>query len=313
MALPVRGRVDRDAWPHRARHRDVSYVDALGRSGLGANDLVHEGREIRLQRVDRERHLADRRVHVAALVDAELDLAGLHLADGAADVEGHRTGLWVGHQAARAKHAPELADLTHLVRSGDHDVEVEEAVLDALDVLGADEVGARGLGLPRLVADGDDEHADALPCAGRQHDGAAHHLVGVPRVDAEAHRHLDSLVELGERPLLHRLDCLARLVADARFAELGGLAVLLAVSAYQPFTSSPIDRAAPATIGIADSIESVLRSGIFISAILRICACVTEPTLVLFGDPEPFSIPASFFNSTAAGGVLRMKVKDLSA
>jgi len=32
-------------------------------------------------------------------------------------------------------------------------------------------------------------------------------------------------------------------------------------------TSKPIDRAAPATIAMADSIESVLRSGIFTSAI----------------------------------------------
>jgi hypothetical protein len=50
-----------------------------------------------------------------------------------------------------------------------------------------------------------------------------------------------------------------------------------------PFTSTPIERAAPATIAIADSKLSVLRSGIFISAIFRTCAVVIEPTLLRFG------------------------------
>src|SRR6478672_7971771 len=75
----------------------------------------------------------------------------------------------------------------------------------------------------------------------------------------------------------------------------------------------PIERAAPATIAIADSIVSQLRSGSLISAIFLTCALVTEPTLLRFGVPEPFSTPASFFSRTAAGGVLVMKEKDLSA
>ena len=41
---------------------------------------------------------------------------------------------------------------------------------------------------------------------------AAHHLVGVPRIDTEAHGHLDRLVELRERVLLGELDRLAELV-----------------------------------------------------------------------------------------------------
>ena len=58
--------------------------------------------------------------------------------------------------------------------------------------------------------------------------------------------------------------------------------------------------------------SDAFRSGILISAILRTCALVTLPTLLRFGWPEPFSIPASFFSRIAAGGVLVMKVKDLS-
>jgi hypothetical protein len=44
----------------------------------------------------------------------------------------------------------------------------------------------------------------------RQDDGAAHHLVGVLRIDAEAQRQLDGLVELGELHLLHRAGSLLR-------------------------------------------------------------------------------------------------------
>ncbi len=36
-------------------------------------------------------------------------------------------------------------------------------------------------------------------------------------------------------------------------------------------------------------------------------------TLVLLGVPDPFSTPAAFFKRTAAGGVLVMKVNDLSS
>ena len=37
----------------------------------------------------------------------------------------------------------------------------------------------------------------------RQHDGAADHLVGVSRVDAQAHGKVDSFVELGRRSTLY--------------------------------------------------------------------------------------------------------------
>ena len=76
--------------------------------------------------------------------------------------------------------------------------------------LGADEVRARLLRLARLVADGDDEHAHGLTGSRGQHDGSAHDLIGVARIDAEANGDLDRLVELGERRLLHDLERLLR-------------------------------------------------------------------------------------------------------
>ncbi len=51
-----------------------------------------------------------------------------------------------------------------------------------------------------------------FPVPAGQHDRAAHELVGVARIDAETHRHLDGLVELGEGRLLDDLERLARLI-----------------------------------------------------------------------------------------------------
>ena len=73
-------------------------------------------------------------------------------------------------------------------------------------------------------------------------------------------------------------------------------------------TSSPIDRAVPATVLIADSSESQFRSGIFSLAMSSTCFAVTVPTLFLFGSADPFAMFAARFSSTGAGGVLVMKV-----
>ena len=78
----------------------------------------------------------------------------------------------------------------------DGDVEVEPAALDLLDeVLAADLVGAGAQGLLGLLALGEDGDPDDLAGAVRQDDGAADHLVGVARIDAEAEVGLDGGVE----------------------------------------------------------------------------------------------------------------------
>src|ERR1019366_7402052 len=58
----------------------------------------------------RERNLAHRHVHQGGLVGAEFPFAGLGLLHRVGDIEGHGTGLWIGHQAARAQHLAEPAD-----------------------------------------------------------------------------------------------------------------------------------------------------------------------------------------------------------
>ncbi len=104
------------------------------------------------------------------------------------------------------EHLAEPADQRHQVGRGDAAVEIDLAALHLLDqVLGTDHVGAGGLGLVGLGAAR--EHARPARC-GRSRsagDHAAHHLIGVARIDAEIHRHLDGLVELGLGALLDHL------------------------------------------------------------------------------------------------------------
>jgi len=65
--------------------------------------------------------------------------------------------------------------------------------------------------------------------------------------------------------------------------------------------------AVPFIISVAASRSLVFRSGSFVSAMPLACSTVILPTSSLFGSPEPFTIPAAFFMSSEAGGVLDMK------
>ena len=95
------------------------------------------------------------------------------------------------------EHLAEPADLAHEVGRGDGGVELHPAALHPLDeILGADDVGAGLARLALLLALGEHGHPHGLADAVRQHDRAAHHLVGVLGIDAEAEREIDRLVEL---------------------------------------------------------------------------------------------------------------------
>ena len=74
-----------------------------------------------------------------------------------------------------------------------------------------------------------------------------------------------------------------------------------------------MERQVPAIMLIADSMSVQLRSGIFCSAILRRSSLLMVATLSLWGTPEAVSMPQAFFISSAAGGVLVIKVKLRSA
>ena len=104
-------------------------------------------------------------------------------------------------------------------------------------------------------------------------------------IDAETDRDFNRLVELREAHLLHEIDRLAGLIGLPEFAALARAAVLLPVLCHetQSLTTMPMERAAPAIMAIALSIESQFRSGIFTVASFSSCAFVMVPTFTLFG------------------------------
>lgn len=105
------------------------------------------------------------------------------------------------------------------------------------------------------------------------------------RIDAETDGDFDGLIELRKRHLLHQGNRLLGLVRLPEYALLTRRAELLPVGLHeaQSFTVMPIERAAPAIIATALSIDSQLRSGIFVVAIFSNCARVMVPTFTLFG------------------------------
>src|SRR5712692_6720748 len=122
MASLLRGRelgrlsdVDGDRGAHGSAQVDGAQVLPLGSGRFAPVERLHQGRQVLAQLAVAEADLADRRVHNAELVGAELDLARLGFADGPADVERDRARLVVGHQAAGAKHLAQGSDLAHQV------------------------------------------------------------------------------------------------------------------------------------------------------------------------------------------------------
>src|SRR5262249_59652074 len=100
--------------------------------------------------------------------------AGLDPLPRLGDVDRHRAGLGVRHQAARAEHFSELADGAHHVGRRHDGVEVHVPALDLFDqLLAADDVGTRRLGFLLFFTAGNREHALALAEAVWQYDGAA--------------------------------------------------------------------------------------------------------------------------------------------
>ena len=104
-------------------------------------------------------------------------------------------------------------------------------------------------------------------------------------IDAKTDRYFDRFIELRKAHQLYEVDRLAGLVRLPEFAALTRAAILLPVLCHenQSLTTMPMERAAPAIMAIALSIESQLRSGIFTVASFSSCAFVIVPTFTLFG------------------------------
>src|SRR3954469_18078431 len=307
--VPRPRRIDVDAGAHRRGERDLLDVPALRGGRFRAHDLVEQRGVVLYERAVVEAPLADRHVDVRAAVGPVLELACLGLAHGLRHVEGDGARLRVRHQAARAEDPAEPADVPHLVGGRDRDVEVGEALLDALREVGrAHDVGARLLRLLRLLALGEDGDAGLAAGAMREHERAAELLVRVADVEPEVHVHLDRLVELRRRRILDQPNRVARRVRLLTVDRSPRVPVTLAVRAHGS-TSTPIDRAVPAMTFIAWSTSRAFRSTSFVSAIWRTWSFVRRPTLFRFGSADPLSSRSASLIRTAAGGVFVTKSK----
>ena len=147
----------------------------------------------------------------------------------------------------------------------------------------ADDVCAGLLRLLGLLALGEDGDANVLAGAVRKHERAAKLLLGVADVQAEAEVHLDGLVELRGLELLQHADRLERRVELLAVDRAARLAVLLPVLAHWS-TSTPIERAVPATTSIAWlDVARVQVVAAWSRRSARTCSRVRRPDLVAVG------------------------------
>ena len=146
-----------------------------------------------------ERSLADWHVHIAGLVDLELDPPGFDFPDGLGRVVRHGPGLGVRHESARAQEFSQLADLAHGFRRRDRNVKIRPPFIALFDqVVVADILGSGGFGgVGRRAGSGENEDFHRLAAAMRKRHGAADHLVGLLGVHSQAESQFHRLIELG--------------------------------------------------------------------------------------------------------------------
>ena len=138
-------------------------------------------------------------MNIPGLIDLEFDTPRFDFLDRARRIFRDRSSLRIGHQAARTEHLAELAHFGHGVGSGDGDIEIGPAFRAFLDqVIETDELGARGFGrIGGRAVLGEDKHFHRLAAAMGQRNGAAHHLIGLLRIDSETEREVNRFIELG--------------------------------------------------------------------------------------------------------------------
>ena len=157
------------------------------------------------------------------LVNAEVDLTALDVANSLRNVHGHGAGLRVRHEVTWAEDLTEAANLTHHVWGSYGCVEVGPAALDLLhEVVRADEVCASFTSCVSVRASCEDHNASGLTGAVWEVHGTANHLVCLTWVNREAENSLDSCAALrSARGLLDQSQSLVRLVQLA-VLNLGG-------------------------------------------------------------------------------------------
>ena len=175
----------------------------MAAAGLALIKLLQQGARVLGQLLGSERRLADGDVYDAGLLDAKLDLAALSSLTALPTSKVTVPTLGFGMSPRGPRSLPMRP--TRPIMSGVAIALSKSSQFFRADllhqVLTADVVGARLARLAFLFALGEDQHANRLASAVRQHDGAAHVLIGLARIDPEPHGHLDRLVELRLRGL----------------------------------------------------------------------------------------------------------------
>src|SRR5262249_14806771 len=126
-----------------------------------------------------------------------------------------------------------------------------------------------------LLALGENEDTELLPRAVRQHDGAAHHLIGVLGIDPEPHRKVDGFVELGLGALLHDRDGLLNGVLlpllEERLRRFSSLAYVDHFFSWVRLFASHRDPGCPRAIG-AVVVRKIYESNLM-GPLSRRCRC----------------------------------------
>ena len=169
-------------------------------------------------------------MHVAVAIGAVLDLAALEVGDGLGHIGGDGPGLWVWHQTTRPEDPTKLAHLGHQVRGGNGDVKVQTSTLHlGQQIIGTNQIGARGTSLVGCLASGEDRHANIGAGTRGQAHGATDHLVGLAGINAQADHQLDGFVKVGRRQGAHQFDGLSRAMEGLSVEALQCVCVLLAL------------------------------------------------------------------------------------
>ena len=209
VSLPLRrgfhaALVDLHARPHRRGDGDAAEILALGRGGFALTMLSSSAVALSIRFCDENDVFPTGACTMPVLSTRNSTLPALISLTACATFGVTVPVFGFGIRPRGPSTLPELADDAHHVGRRDDRIEVDPAAGDLLDELfAADDVGAGFLGFLLLVGDGDHQHALRLAQPVRQHDGAAHHLIGVLRIDAETNRQRDGLVELRELDLLN--------------------------------------------------------------------------------------------------------------
>ena len=147
----------------------------------------------------------------AITVGTILNTAAFELLDCLCNIGRDRAELGVRHKAARTEDTTETTNFSHHLRRSNRCVEIDLAALDVSDqVIGADDICASFFCCTSSVALSEDRNANGLTRAVRKAHRTAKLLICLARIKVQTNVHIDRLVEVRERDILHERHSLKR-------------------------------------------------------------------------------------------------------